>query len=400
MLPTRAFVDELSWLGYSFFTGVPCSYLTPLLNEIANRRKTDYVISNNEGEAVGIAAGAWLAGRKTVVFCQNSGVGNMVNPLTSLNAAFQIPALLLVTWRGEPGLKDEPQHKLMGEILPSLLDGLRIEKAFLPKDMREARIAIKTAAQTVECTSLPFALIASRDTFEETALREPASVQLFVGTQEDVRSSSKPPVRMAALERILAAAPPEAALISTTGKCSRELFTLADRRQHLYVVGSMGCASAIGLGVAVNTARPVIVIDGDAAALMRLGNFATIGAHRPRNLVHILLDNGVNDSTGGQRTAADSTNFGAVAHACGYSHAIACNDLAAFEGAVRAALARQGPSFVHMKIAPGSSPDLGRPAVGPIEVGRRFSNFVRSGSREAEKSDSPRLAEGVHVPLQ
>ena len=191
-----------------------------------------------------------------------------------------------------------------------------------------------------------------------------------------VRGSARPS-RAEVLERVLAAVPDAAAVVATTGKCGRELFTLADRPQHLYQVGSMGCASAMGLGVALHSRRPVVVLDGDGAALMKLGSLATIGAQGPPNLVHVVLDNGVHDSTGGQPTVSPSVDFAEVALACGYASGATCDDLPGFEAAFRAALAEPGPHLVHARIRPGSMAGLGRPTVHPSEVARRFQRFVQ-----------------------
>jgi phosphonopyruvate decarboxylase len=187
------------------------------------------------------------------------------------------------------------------------------------------------------------------------------------------------PSRVAVLEHFLAATDDATAVIATTGKCGRELFTLADRRQHLYQVGSMGGASAMGLGVALNTARTVVVLDGDGAALMKMGNLATIGAYAPGNLVHILLDNGVHDSTGGQATVSASVDFAAVAVACGYRYTASCWSLADFDAALRDVATQAKPALIHMHIAPGSMVKLGRPTVGPVEVARRFKAFLAEG---------------------
>src|SRR5438876_4232668 len=177
-----------------------------------------------------------------------------------------------------------------------------------------------------------------------------------------------PPARIAVLERMLAGVPDTAAIVATTGKTGRELFTLADREQHLYQVGSMGCASGMGLGVALNARRKVVVVDGDGAALMKLGTLATIGAYAPGNLVHLLLDNGVHDSTGGQATVSPHVDFAAVALACGYRQAASCDDLAGFDAAFAEALAAVGPVFVQLRIAPGPLEKHGRPPIPPHEV--------------------------------
>jgi len=165
-------------------------------------------------------------------------------------------------------------------------------------------------------------------------------------------------------------------VIATTGKTGRELFTIADRDQHLYQVGSMGCAVAMGLGTALNTDRPVIVLDGDGAALMKLGSLATVGAERPENLIHVVLDNGTYDSTGGQPTNSGGVDFAAVAAACGYPHGYRCDGLDGFETVLASSLRRPGPHLIHLKILPGSMSDLGRPTVKPADVARRFRDFI------------------------
>ena len=187
--------------------------------------------------------------------------------------------------------------------------------------------------------------------------------------------------RYETLEQLLVALPENAALIATTGKCGRELFTISDRAQQLYQVGSMGCASAMGLGVALNVELPVVVIDGDGAALMKLGTLATIGAYAPRNLLHVLLDNGVHDSTGGQPTVSAGVEFAEIAKACGYARAYVCDGLQGFEHAVREGVRAQGPCFVHMRIRPGSLAKLGRPTIDPRDVARRFRNFLAEDRR-------------------
>jgi phosphonopyruvate decarboxylase len=328
---------------------------------------------------VAIAAGAWLAGRRTVVMCQNSGLGNAVNPLTSLSFPFRIPTLLIVTWRGQPGLADEPQHELMGEITGAMLDTMRIARREFPTTAGAVEEALAAAEGEMERTGLPFAFVMARDSVRDDGLDERPPGPRPPGTQQDLRSHGPRPARAAVLERFLAVAPDTAAVIATTGKCGRELFTLADRPQHLYQVGSMGCAGPMGLGVALNVRRPVVVLDGDGAALMKLGAMATIGSRAPRNLTHVVLDNGVHDSTGGQATVSASVDFAGVALACGYATSIRCDDLAGFERAVTATRELPGPHLVHARIAPGSMTRLGRPTVKPPEVARRFRQFLAGG---------------------
>jgi phosphonopyruvate decarboxylase len=378
MISAAKFVDDAARRGFDFYTSVPCSFLTPLINAVVVSEAVDHVGAASEGEAVAIASGAWLAGRRTVVMCQNSGLGNAVNPLTSLNVPFRIPTLLLVTWRGQPGLKDEPQHVLMGQITHQLLETIRVPWRDFSAEPPDLPPLLDVAAATMSETSLPFALVIKGDAISgaEGESRPPLQAPMH-GERIDLATGGALPSRAAALERFLALVPGQAAVIATTGKCGRELFTLADRPQHLYQVGSMGGASAMALGVALNTARPVVVLDGDGAALMKLGNLATIGAKAPRNLIHVLLDNSVYDSTGGQATASPNVDFAAVAIGCGYRCAFSADDLGGFEAALTSAFAGSGPTLICLKIGAGSMAKLGRPTITPPEVARRFQAFLQ-----------------------
>ncbi len=378
MITAEEFLQPAARAGLDFYAGVPCSFLTPLINRVIGDRSLAYVGAASEGEAVGIAAGAWLAGRRTVVMCQNSGLGNAVNPLTSLNAPFRIPTLLVVTWRGGPGLADEPQHALMGAITPALLEVIRIPSRPFPDHAGGIGLRLEEACAHMERTGLPYALVMEKGTMAGEALdAEPVQASAGAGA-EDHRRAGPRPARIAALERLLARLDEETAVVVTTGKAGRELFTLADRPQHLYQVGSMGCAGAMGLGIALNSPREVMVVDGDGAVLMKLGALATIGAYAPANLTHLVLDNGVHDSTGGQPTVSGGVDLAAVAAACGYRRSYACDDLAGLDAALDAAREGPGPRLVHLRIAPGSLDELGRPTVAPHEVARRFRDFLGS----------------------
>ncbi len=380
MIDADAFLVPALAAGFDFYTGVPCSFLTPIINRVMSGGALDYVAAASEGEAVAIASGAWLAGRGTVVMCQNSGLGNAVNPLTSLNFPFRIPTLMIVTWRAGPGLTDEPQHELMGAITPRLLDLIRVAHRPFPASEEAVAPALDAARAEMERTGLPFALIMEKGSVADDGSEAdaPEMPRQEADKARDLTRGGPRPARIAAIERLLAVVPDTAAVIAATGKCGRELFTLGDREQHLYQVGSMGCAAAMGLGVALNSERPVVVLDGDGAALMKLGSLATIGACAPANLVHIVLDNETYDSTGGQPTVSPGVDFAAAALACGYRRAFTCDDLSGFETAAASALASAGPSLLHARIARGSMKDLGRPTVKPFEVARRFKAFLAS----------------------
>ena len=284
MIDAGIFLGRLRALGFSFFSGVPCSFLTPLINAVINDPHLDYVAAASEGEAVGINFGATLGGRKTVTLCQNSGLGNAVNPLTSLNHPFRIPTLLIVTWRGEPGLGDEPQHEVMGRITHQLLDTLGIPWRPFPEQADAIDSVLAEADSAMQATGLPFALVARSGSFAPCPLipKEPT----FAGvTGEHLRPFTSPSARLSrteAIARLLRFCDDGDAIVATTGKTARELFTLSDRPGNLYVVGGMGTASGIGLGIAhASPAQRVIVIDGDGAALMKMGTLATVGHYRP-----------------------------------------------------------------------------------------------------------------------
>ena len=384
MIAANEFLDSARDHGFSFYTGVPCSFLTPLINRVISDHHLDYVGATSEGEAVAIAAGAWLAGRQTVVMCQNSGLGNAVNPLTSLNFPFKIPTLLIVTWRGQPGLKDEPQHVLMGQITSRLLEAMHIPYGDFPSSTDDVAPILARAVMNMSGNELPFGLIMARGSVRDDELRQSPWSPRSKGQREDLRVQSDRPARVVVLERVLALAPEAAGIVATTGKTGRELFTLADRRQHLYLVGSMGCASGLALGIALNSRRKIVVLDGDGAALMKLGTLATIGAHAPDNLVHVILDNGVHDSTGGQATVSPVVDFVDAALACGYARAYCCDNLDGFDRAFQGAVDQaDGPALIHIRIRPGSLEKLGRPTVPPYEVARRFKAFLAEDTSTA-----------------
>ena len=378
MIKADAFLDRALAAGYDSYTGVPCSFLTPVINRVITRKDIRYVPAASEGEATAIAAGAWLAGRKTVLICQNSGLGNAINPLTSLNHPFKIPTLMIVTWRGQPGLKDEPQHVLMGQITDVLLNDIGVPNEPFPSEEADIDGALARAFDHIDRTDLPYAYIMANGSVADEGLEETPALATPRDNLADYTTGGDRPTRYATLERLLKVTPDNAGIVCTTGKSGRELFTIADRRQHIYQVGSMGSASAMGLGIAVNVERPIVVIDGDGAALMKMGNMATIGAQGPKNLVHVLVDNGVHDSTGGQATVSGGVDFARIALACGYASAASADGLDGFEKALKAAYTSDGPHMVHIRIQPGSLEKLGRPTVSPDKVARRFREFLAS----------------------
>jgi phosphonopyruvate decarboxylase len=357
---SAGFVNACTACALGPWLGVPCSFLRPFINYVIDRPDLDYLPATNEGEALAIAAGSWFAGRTPVVMLQNSGLGNLVNPLASLNFPFRIPALLIVTLRGEPGRPDEPQHELMGRISGTLLDALEVRHEPFPTHDADVPAAVARAAEHMATTGRPFAFLLRKGTVSDD--ERPA-------TRVDTADR---PSRREALGAIRDAIPDNAVVVATTGKTGREWFELGDRPRNLYVVGSMGCAPSIALGIARERSDPVVVIDGDGAALMRLEAWASIGHHGPARLLHVLLDNEAYDSTGAQRTISGSMDFPAIARGMGYRSATTVPDASALGAAVREAFATPGPHLVHCRISLGASADLGRPSVAPREVAQRL----------------------------
>lgn len=385
MIEAAAFLARLRTLGYSFFSGVPCSFLTPLINAVINDRELDYVGAASEGEAVGINLGASLAGRKTVTLCQNSGLGNTVNPLTSLNYPFRIPTLLVTTWRGEPGLGDEPQHELMGRITHRLLDTLEIPWLPFPEEPEKVDAALGEADASMRERQLPFAMVLRKDTFAQCPLQPRASTGA-VKAHERLLPFNSPKDRLTrteAIEHILRTCNDDDALIATAGKTGRELFTVSDRPGNLYVVGGMGTASAIGLGIAHALPKQrVIVLDGDGAALMKMGTLATIGHYQPERLMHIILDNEAHDSTGGQATVSATVDFARIAAAANYRNVFSAERGEDLDACLAQMLAARGPSLLHLKIRTGSPEKLGRPTVPPPAIKERFMQFLASNRNQ------------------
>lgn len=371
MIEAGQFIAAAKDRGFALYTGVPCSYLTPFINYTINSAGLRYVGAANEGDAVAIAAGAELGGLRSVVMFQNSGLGNAVNPLTSLTYTFRIPALVIVTWRAEPGgAADEPQHELMGRITPGLLDLMGIPWSLFPESAADVPAVLDRAIAHMTETGRPFALIMRKGSVAPTALEPaPAAPQRRASV---ARVNARPAATRQALLRVVqAAVKADDIVVATTGYTGRELYALEDRPNQIYMVGSMGCAMSFGLGLAL--ARPerrVIVLDGDGAALMRLGAMAVLGHERPPNLVHVLLDNGLHESTGGQATVSDTVDFCAIAAACGYASVTAAGDPAQLHEEL--GWRSPGLRFIHVPMKPGVAADLPRPTVQPPEVAQRL----------------------------
>ena len=386
MIAVDKFVKQLQVAGVSFFTGVPDSLLKSFCAYVTDNCGENHIIAANEGGAVGLAAGHYLAtGKPALVYMQNSGQGNAVNPLASLADpdVYSIPMVLLVGWRGEPGVKDEPQHVKQGKVTISLWETLGIPTEVLPDDEIAALELTQRMAEKAKTESRPVALIVRKGLFEEYKLQRKKS---------DISTLR----REAAIEGILRALPEDAVVVSTTGMISREVYETRERlgqghERDFLTVGSMGHAIMIALGIAkAQPNRMVYCLDGDGASLMQMGNMAIAGQSGCENLTHIVLNNSAHDSVGGQPTVAGKVDFEKIAEELGYNvlqspqdQFVGGKELGADEIASGMewliAMERQSkqhkpeyyddlpkkPNFILLKVAKGARKDLGRPKESP-----------------------------------
>lgn len=381
MIQAESFVSAAQEKGFELWTGVPCSYLKPFINYVIDSKELRYIGATNEGDAVAIAAGAELGGKRAVVMFQNSGFGNAVNPLTSLNAIFKIPSLVITTWRGEPGgAADEPQHELMGEVTPGLFELMKIPYEIFPTEEKDVRPVLERAVKHMDQTGLPYGLIMKKGAVDKHPLRSQPEVK-GLSHREIIPATKRTwgsdlPTRKQVLELVQGQLREEDVVIATTGFTGRSLYALEDKPCQLYMVGSMGCASTLGLGLAAaQPDRRVIVLDGDGAALMRLGALATVGYERPKNLIHILLDNEVHDSTGGQSTVSHSVDLGAIARACGYPRVVQTTQPRLISSELQSAGTEL--TFIHVKTGKDDNASLPRPTITPREVAERLRGFIQ-----------------------
>ena len=377
MIEAREFVDPAKRLGFDFWAGVPCSFLTPFINYTIGDSELTYISSANEGDAVATATGAALGGHYSVAMMQNSGLGNAVSPLTSLNHVFRIPILLIITLRGEPGKPDEPQHELMGQITPQLLDTMQIPWAWFPEKQEDVENTLQAAISHMGSTGRPYALIMKKGMVAPYPLK-PGSIPGKPARRGGTKvkpPGDKVPGRHDVLKQLVADSDTsDTVLIASTGFNGRELYAIEDRPNQLYMVGSMGCAASFGLGLSlVRPDKKVIVIDGDGAVLMRMGNMATVGAYGGDNFYHLLLDNHVHESTGGQATVSPVVDFQSVATACGYQSVFSAtpgqSEIAGF-------LQAKAPAFMLIETRHGVPEVLPRPSVKPADIARRLMKHL------------------------
>jgi phosphonopyruvate decarboxylase len=385
MIEAAQFVEAARARGFDWYAGVPCSYLTPFINYVLQDPSLHYVSAANEGDAVALIAGVTLGaqnGRRGITMMQNSGLGNAVSPLTSLTWTFRLPQLLIVTWRGQPGVPDEPQHALMGPVTPAMLDTMDIPWETFPTEAEAIGPALDRATAHMDETGRPYALVMQKGSVAPYELKQTAAPARRASVAARSSISGAPqdalPTRHDALQRVIAHTPVESTVVlASTGFCGRELYAIDDRPNQLYMVGSMGCLTPFALGLALT--RPdlkVVAIDGDGAALMRMGVFATLGAYGPSNLTHVLLDNGAHDSTGGQSTVSPRVSFAGVAAACGYASAVEGDDVALIDEVFEQGPAAEGTRFVRLSIKRGTPDGLPRPTITPPDVKTRLMRHI------------------------
>ncbi|MDR3165207.1 MAG: phosphonopyruvate decarboxylase [Synergistaceae bacterium] len=357
MIDAAAYADFLME-RFPFWAGVPDSLLKPLCACLGGKLPgSRHIVADNEGGAVALAAGHYLAtGRPAAVYMQNSGIGNAVNPLLSLcdPLVFSLPFLMLIGWRGEPGIRDEPQHLKQGIVTLPLLETMGIKCETHPDSDEAARVMVEKAFHYMEEKKAPFALVVKKNTF--------SNGHVFDAAAEDSSLMS----REEAIEAVLDMLNEDDVYVSTTGMASRELFELRDRKGQTHAgdflcVGSMGHASRIAAAIALEKRKTrVVCLDGDGAVLMHMGALAIIGAMKLPNFVHIVLNNGAHDSVGGQSTVAHDVDLCAVAAACGYKKTFRIEDKRAVD--ITPAC---GPVFIEIIVRRGNRTDLGRPSLSP-----------------------------------
>jgi phosphonopyruvate decarboxylase len=376
MVEPAEFLDACHVNGVEFFVGVPDSLLQPLCTQLlVAHPKEKHVIAANEGNAIALATGYYLAtGSISCVYMQNSGLGNAINPLTSLvdTDVYSIPMLLLIGWRGEmfdgKQLADEPQHVKQGRITLELLECLEIPFYLMHAGISHVGEIVRAAAERARAEGRAVALVARRGTFSASELRTPLSHRYGL-TRED------------ALKALVSSIPGDAVVVSTTGKVSRELFEIRvteaqGSEKDFLSIGAMGHALQIAAGIAL--ARPgtmVVCVDGDGALIMHMGGLAT-SATMP-NLLHVVMNNGTHESVGGQPTRAFEIDIKAVALACGYGSGQCVTGVEELRRAVKSATTMRCSALIEVRIASGSRENLGRPTQSPKAAKRSFMRFMK-----------------------
>ncbi len=374
MISPAFFIETLRQYGLDFFTGVPDSLLKNVCAYIADHQDDRHnIIAANEGAAVGIATGHYLATEKIpVVYMQNSGQGNSINPLASLTDkdVYNIPLLLLIGWRGKPGIHDEPQHVKQGKITLSLLQTMDIRYVVMSQEENALKAQIEEAVRFMQQNKEPFAFVVEKDTFSAYTKQKDFLSDFSLSREE-------------AVQTVAAALNEKDCIVSTTGMISRELFEYRAARQQghgrdFLTVGSMGHASQIALGIALEkNDRKIWCLDGDGAMLMHMGGMAVIGNMKPKNYIHVIFNNGAHDSVGGQPTVALDMNIPELAKSVGYNTALSVKTEEELSAALNLVKNTVGPVLLEIKVKKGNRKDLGRPTTTPVQNKEAFMDFLK-----------------------
>ncbi len=373
MISAKFLYDSLANIGVDFYAGVPDSLLKNLCAYITDNADAAHnIIAANEGAAVGLAAGHYLAtGQPACVYMQNSGEGNIINPLASLTdqEVYNIPVLLLIGWRGRPGVHDEPQHVKQGKVTTGLLNVMGVNYEVLSKEEDKAAKQIDKAAKALADKEV-FALVIEKDTFEEYKLVNNQSPIILNLSREE------------AIQTVAAALGEKDCIVSTTGMISRELFEYRaamnqGHERDFLTVGSMGHASQIALGIALaQPERRVWCFDGDGAAIMHMGSMAIVASKAPKNYVHVVFNNGAHDSVGGQPTVGLKIDLPAVAKSVGYKTTYSVDSKAELESVLAKVNNFESPALLEIKVKKGNRKDLGRPTTTPIQNKEALMAFL------------------------
>lgn len=379
MIRPDFFYNTLASFGIDFYAGVPDSLLKNLCAYITDHADASHnIIAANEGGAMGLAAGHYLATSQIpVVYMQNSGEGNIINPLASLTDpdVYNIPVLLVIGWRGKPGVHDEPQHVKQGKVTTGLLNVMGIDYTVLSKEEDKAEAQIKKAVAYMQATKQCYALVIEKDTFDNYQLST-------VNSQMELSLS-----REEAIQTVASYLAPKDCIVSTTGMISRELFEYRTAKNEgherdFLTVGSMGHASQIALGIALEKQdRKVWCFDGDGASIMHMGSMAIVASKAPKNYIHVVFNNGAHDSVGGQPTVGLQIDLPAIAKAVGYKQVYSVDNKEDLNKLLTSSLFHQtsseGPVFLEIRVKKGNRKDLGRPTTTPIQNKEALMNFLK-----------------------
>ena len=365
--------DLLSKYQITFYTGVPDSLLKDFCSYVTdNTPEENHIINSNEGAAVALASGYYIStGKPALVYMQNSGLGNSVNPLLSLadSEVYGIPMILMIGWRGEPGKKDEPQHLKQGRVMIDMIKSMEIPFKIINKDTTDIDKIVKDISETLKEKPAPFALVVSEGTFEKYNMKN-ESPEIYSLNREE------------ALSIILKNLNEKDIIVTTTGKTSREVYEFRtnnnqSHKNDFLTVGSMGHCSQIALGISIQKKdKQIFAIDGDGAMIMHLGSSAVIGTNARCNYRHILINNGSHDSVGGQPTAGFKINFNQISEACGYKYSSSAETAEQIEKEIKNLKSCEGPAFLEIKVNKGSRINLGRPSTSPRENKKLFMDFL------------------------